>query len=230
MRNNSYVLAQQQRKHFRFAIGRALVFGALCLSMTACFESNSEQAPPPPLGAGSGGTPPPAVIVANNDSLSIAPDSSGDVNVFANDSADTAFSLQSFDNASVKGGMVNELNHDLGILGYTPTNGFSGQDSFNYTIVDSDGNEASATVNVRVDPLVISEGKSYYQQNCAICHQAGSDDTSHAFFSSDIARKQAMLTTNLGDLDGVYQLMGSYQEVEQENIDRLKAYLKVVPQ
>lgn len=235
MRHNSDTLAQQHKTvNHALRISHAILLGALCLSLTACFESNSEQEAPAPVGAGSGGgdgggtTPPPAVITANNDSLSIAPNSSGDVNIFANDSAETSFTLLSYDTTSTEAGSVNDLGN--GVLSYTPATDFVGQDSFSYTIVDSNNNEASATVSVRVDPAVITEGKSYYQKNCAICHQAGSDDTTHAFFSSDIARKQAMLTTNLGDLDGVYQLMGSYQDVAQEDIDRLKAYLKVVPQ
>jgi len=212
---------------------RALLIGTLCLVMTACFESNSEKEAPPPLGAGGGGgggngggnTP---TIVANNDSLSIAPNSSGDVDVFRNDSAATAFTMKSFDTQSTAFGTINDNGN--GILSYTPATDFQGQDSFSYTIVDSDNNEASATVTVRVDPLVIGEGKFFYQQNCGICHKAGSDDITRAFFASDLALSQSTLTPDLSVYGGSYQLMGSFQDVEQENIDRLKAYFKVVPQ
>jgi len=197
---------------------RILVCGALAVALSACFESSSEQ-PPPKIGD-SGNT---TDIFANDDSLNIAPDTSGSVDIFRNDRPTDGFSLQSFDSVSVKQGSVTET--APGILGYTPPSGFSGNDQFSYTIVDSHNHIATATVNVRVDVQVISEGKAYYQKQCAICHAAGSDDTSRAFLASDLRLSESPLQPDLTDYGGEFKLMGSFYDVAQDKIDGLKAYI-----
>lgn len=42
---------------------------------------------------------------------------------------------------------------DTGKFTYTPGENYNGDDSFEYTIVDADGNESTATVNITVDPV-----------------------------------------------------------------------------
>jgi len=198
-----------------------LLVGMLCLAPAACFESNSEQPPPEVSG---GGNPPPAVdILANNDTLSIAPNTVGTVDIFRNDSAVDGFSLKTFDTVSSNQGSISD-NGD-GTLTYTPATDFTGVDSFNYTIIDTHNHEASASVSVRVDPVVIVEGKAYYQQKCAICHSAGNDDNSRAFLASDLSLRQSPLQPDLSIYGGEFQLMGAFYDVEQEKIDVLKAYL-----
>lgn len=71
--------------------------------------------------------------------------------VFADDSDDVAFTLDSFDAASVNAGTV-VVNAD-GSFTYTPATGFVGLDTFTYTIKDTPGLTATATVSIDVrDP------------------------------------------------------------------------------
>lgn len=201
-----------------------LLVGLLCLAPAACFESNSEEPAPQVIGTPGGGTPPPQTgIVANDDTLSITPNTSGSVDIIRNDSADSEISLVSFDTTSPKQGTISE-NSD-GTLKYTPATDFSGTDSFSYTIANAQNLEASATVTVRVDAQVAVEGKAYYQQKCAICHSAGSDDTTFAFSATDLSLSTVKLTLDLSNLDPNLNLMGSLYDETTEDIDRLKAYL-----
>lgn len=71
--------------------------------------------------------------------------------VFANDSDNQGFTLQSFTPTSAQGGTVNIAN--TGALAYNPANNFVGTDTATYTIVDSQGLTDTATVTIDVrDP------------------------------------------------------------------------------
>lgn len=71
--------------------------------------------------------------------------------LFANDSDDVAFTLDSFDAASAQGGTVT-VNSD-GSFSYTPATNYVGIDTFTYTIKDTPGLTGTATVTIDVrDP------------------------------------------------------------------------------
>ena len=44
--------------------------------------------------------------------------------------------------------------NDDGTVTYTPTTGFTGSDSFTYTVEDTDSNTATATIDVNVSPVI----------------------------------------------------------------------------
>ncbi len=58
--------------------------------------------------------------------------------------------VSGYDATSSAGGSV--VVNDDGTFTYTPPAGFSGEDSFNYTVDDGNGGQASATVTLTVDP------------------------------------------------------------------------------
>ncbi|MEQ8969098.1 MAG: DUF4347 domain-containing protein [Coleofasciculus sp. C1-SOL-03] len=99
--------------------------------------------------------------VAIDDSATTTQDTAITINVLANDSdpveADPLH-IDAFDSTSASGGTIilddnstpNDLTDDQ--LLYTPATGYIGADSFSYTISDSNGGTATATVNVTVNP------------------------------------------------------------------------------
>ncbi|MDB4339036.1 Ig-like domain-containing protein, partial [Rubripirellula sp.] len=86
---------------------------------------------------------------AGNDSASTLIDTPVDINVLENDSdpQNGTFSITALTNPS--NGQVSQSN---GIVTYTPNNGYSGIDSFTYTITDDQNETATATVTVTVAP------------------------------------------------------------------------------
>ncbi|MDX8389095.1 MAG: Ig-like domain-containing protein [Mariprofundaceae bacterium] len=103
-----------------------------------------------------GSTPSPSTVPSNNppvavdDSASTTMDISMAIDVLSNDSdADgDALSILSVASSSVGGGSV-LVNSDQ-TLSYAPASGFSGTDSFTYTVSDGHGGSATATVSVSV--------------------------------------------------------------------------------
>ncbi|MCC6145611.1 MAG: cadherin-like domain-containing protein, partial [Candidatus Hydrogenedentes bacterium] len=95
-----------------------------------------------------------AYVVLQNGTLDVSDPGEG---LFANDLeflGDT-FSLGSADSTSAEGGVVT-VNAD-GTFTYTPPSGFSGEDSFTYTLVDSESlgsGPAVVTVTVNVCPVL----------------------------------------------------------------------------
>ncbi|MGC1247766.1 MAG: tandem-95 repeat protein, partial [Spirulinaceae cyanobacterium] len=99
--------------------------------------------------------------ISTDDNATTPQDTALTIDVLANDSdpveGDSVF-IDSFDANSVAGGSVtlddngtaSDLTDDK--LIYTPTPGFMGTDSFNYTIADGNGGTSTATVNLTVDP------------------------------------------------------------------------------
>ena len=92
--------------------------------------------------------------VAQNDAYTVARDSSGNnLNVLANDSDPdgdtltiTSVSTPAHGSASISGNRVL----------YTPAAGYSGADSFTYTIADGNGGTASASVSITVFPPAVN--------------------------------------------------------------------------
>jgi hypothetical protein len=91
--------------------------------------------------------------VAADDVASTPADTAVAVDVLANDSdADgDALTISAFDATSANGGTVT----CVATCDYTPAAGFSGDDTFTYTIEDGFGGSASATVTVSVAPAVV---------------------------------------------------------------------------
>ena len=198
------------------------------VALSSCFESSTEDAPPSigsstgGGGGSSGGKPLPGVV---NDTLSVPPDTAGIVDVLENDIpvAGGTLTVDSFDATSSNNGTITDNGN--GTLTYTPAAGYEGDDTFTYTALDSSGTLASGTVMVTVSQAVIPNGQAFYAAHCAICHAAGSDDTTVAFDASDLALGASPLKKDLSIYGGPYQLMGAYYLLAQSDIDELKAYL-----
>lgn len=207
-------------------ITRATLFLLLVIitpALTGCFDSNTEDTPPSVgQSTGGGGTPTPSVV---NDTLSVPPNTAGIVSVLDNDSpiGDGTLTIDSFDASSANNGTISD-NGD-GTLTYTPAAGYEGDDTFSYSALDSSGETASATVMVTVSQQIIPNGQAFYAANCAICHSAGTDDTTSAFQASDLALRANPLGRDLTMYGGQYQLMGAYSSLSQPHVDELKAYL-----
>jgi len=93
-------------------------------------------------------------------------------NVLANDTdpdkGDT-LSISEPVSKSLEGGRV-EYN-DNGMFTYTPPAGFSGDDSFNYTVIDGSGGEDSGTVNVKVIKVVVVNNPPVAMEDFATTQQ-----------------------------------------------------------
>ena len=66
---------------------------------------------------------------------------------------------------------------------------------------------------------------AFYAQNCGVCHAAGSEDTSTAFLSTDLALRANPLTRDMTAYGGEFQLMGAFFDIPQKKLDELKAFL-----
>lgn len=207
--------------YFKYII--PLLVSLLVLSVSGCFDSNTEDAPPSvnnPTDNKPGDDGP----VANDDTLSVPINTSGVVSVLDNDSAASgALIISSVDPDSVNGGSI--LDNGDGTFTYTPPGNYEGEDTFTYLITDDTNQTSSATVLVTVSSQVIPNGRVFYTANCAICHAAGSEDTTVAFNASDLALNANPLLRDMSVYGGTYKLMGSFYNVAQKNVDELKAYL-----
>jgi hypothetical protein len=94
-----------------------------------------------------------AALQANNDNLITGASLPSSINILANDTTDTGneLTISSFDSTSTSGGTVSDNSN--GVLSYTPPTGFTGNDSFSYTITDSSSSSASATVAIQLKPV-----------------------------------------------------------------------------
>jgi mono/diheme cytochrome c family protein len=163
--------------------------------------------------------------VANDDTASTEQDVAVDIDVLANDSDPTSdpLSVTAFDAASGNSGTVDCT--VVGICTYTPPAGFTGVDTFDYTI--SDGQEtATATVTVTVtspspvgDPVA---GQARYDSECNVCHAAGAHDTTTAAGGNDLGgRGQALIDAGLlvNDLGITNAVMTGITLTDQEILD-----------
>ncbi len=121
-----------------------VVFIATSLSACGGGGAGGSAAPTPTP------TPTPAdnTPVAVDDSFTIDQDTALNADISANDSGleDTPVTY-SLDSAATNGTAAVNAN---GTATYTPNSGYSGSDSFIYTVVDADGDSATATVTIEV--------------------------------------------------------------------------------
>ena len=95
-----------------------------------------------------------ALPVANPDTLNTVQDTPLSINIASDllandtDASGSTLSFVSFTQPSQAGSAV--VNNNDGTLTYTPANGFSGVDSFSYTIKDTANNQDTATVTINV--------------------------------------------------------------------------------
>ncbi len=92
------------------------------------------------------------VPTAGNDGASTTPGSPVTFGYFGNDRNPDGGGSLSFDAASLYGGTVIENGNRT--FTYTPPAGFTGTDSFTYTIIDRDGDSVTATVTITVAAAV----------------------------------------------------------------------------
>ncbi len=78
------------------------------------------------------------------------------------------------------------------------------------------------------DPGNAFNGKIYFQQNCAICHSAGADDTTTAFAAIDLAGQQSIISTDISQSDQTFNIMARFNNIDQERVDDLKKYLSTL--
>ncbi len=78
------------------------------------------------------------------------------------------------------------------------------------------------------DPGNASNGKVFFQQNCAICHSAGADDTTTAFGAIDLAGQQSIISADISQSDQTYNIMARFNSIDQERVDDLKKYLSTL--
>jgi len=194
----------------------AVVIGVLSvLAFSGCFDSSTED-PAPSL------KPPP--LKAVDDEVNTPVDTAIDISVLDNDSdaSGVTLSISSFDDPATQGGSV--VDNGDGTLKYTPPAAFEGIDTFTYTITDPGNDTDTAIVKVLVGNATLVSGRSYYKDNCAICHAAGADDTTTAFSASDLGLQTIPLATDLSIYGGSYELMGAFANVPQQTIDDLNEY------
>ena len=92
-------------------------------------------------------------LIARNDSGETSADTPVSINVLGNDTDPQGGSFEITSLGVPQNGQVTEL---VGVVTYIPNAGFSGSDSFGYTITDDQGDTASATVTVVVLPTAPS--------------------------------------------------------------------------
>lgn len=68
-------------------------------------------------------------------------------------------------------------------------------------------------------------GRTFYNQNCSVCHAAGSDDTTRAFGAIDLANQGSRISGDMSHFDETYNLMARFNDLDQERVDDLKRYL-----
>ena len=68
-------------------------------------------------------------------------------------------------------------------------------------------------------------GRIFYNQNCSICHAAGSDDTTRAFGAIDLANQGSRISGDMSHFDETYNLMARFTDLDQARVDDLKRYL-----
>lgn len=200
-----------------------LYIALISVTASGCFESNSEE-PAPDLNSsetGDGG----GTTLGANDSLRVAVDSTGgSVDVLRNDPNNVQ--ITEFDTASAQGGTVSRVG-TTGYLEYIPQAGYSGADSFTYTISDGNGNNNKLTVNVTVNDDIIASGRDYFNRECGICHQAGGEDQQNAFNATDLVLGSSNFDYDMSLSDQVWNppLMRYYSNLSQIELDGLRAYI-----
>ena len=90
--------------------------------------------------------------VAEDDNQTTIQDQPANINVLVNDSDPDGdpLTIGNFETITAEGGTVSQIGNSLQ---YTPADGFTGNDTFLYTISDGNGGNATASVTVTVTPL-----------------------------------------------------------------------------
>lgn len=109
--------------------------GNVTTTFSGEFDQNINDAVTPPA--------PPAPV---DDAASVEQDTSVTINVLDNDGDTTGWTVTAT-STPVNGTVI--INND-GTVTYTPNEGFTGDDSFTYTVANADGSTATATVTVTV--------------------------------------------------------------------------------
>ena len=209
----------------RSTLFTALLIGMISTSLQGCFESNSETAPPasqPPVDNGGG-----IIIAPLNSSLSVPEGTSGgSLDVLRNDPRD--LTITNFDTPSVQNGTVSR-DGTTSIFTYTPAATFAGSDSFTYTIQDSSGKTSEVTVKIVVSNNIIPTGRDYFNRECGICHQAGSEDEQNAFGATDLVFSSNNFDYDISESESDQlwdpKLMKYYDNLSQKEVDGLRAYI-----
>ena len=68
-------------------------------------------------------------------------------------------------------------------------------------------------------------GRTFYNQNCSVCHAAGADDTTRAFGAIDLANQGSRISGDMSHFDETYNLMARFTDLDQARVDDLKRYL-----
>lgn len=206
--------------NMRHKFYNALLMAMFTVNISGCFESSSENSPPP-LGGGDDGT----VVLGADDTLSIPVDSSGGtVDVLRNDNS--GVQITAFDATTSNGGNISR-DGATGIFSYVPAAAYSGTDRFTYTIRDSQGNTNQLMVHVTVNDDIIASGRDFYNRECGICHQAGTEDQQRAFNASDLVQSTSSIDYDMSLKDQLWNppLMLYYSDLSQKEVDGLRAYI-----
>ena len=198
----------------------ALLMAMFSVNISGCFESNSEDSRSP-LGSGDNGT----AVIGADDSLSVPVDSTGgSVDVLRNDNS--GVQITAFDTSTSNGGNISR-DGTTGIFSYVPAAAYSGTDRFTYTIRDSQGNTNQLMVHVTVNDDIIASGRDFYNHECGICHQAGTEDQQSAFNASDLAQSTSSIDYDMSLKDQLWNppLMLYYSNLSQKEVDGLRAYI-----
>ncbi len=114
---------------------------------------------------------------AVNDSISIQAGAATTVNVLANDTSPQSYGLTVTSVTTPAHGTAS-VNSGGASVTYTPTTGYSGSDSFNYSISDGHGGTASATVSVGINaPPVANNDSVSTTTNNAVTFDPRTNDT-----------------------------------------------------
>jgi hypothetical protein len=199
----------------------AVFITVITVTMSGCFESNSEQPAPTSSGGGGNGS----VALGVDDALSVPVDSTGGtIDVLRNDS--TGVEITAFDASSAQNGAVSR-DGTTGNFTYVPPAAFTGTDSFTYILEDSSGHTDEITVNVTVNDDIIASGRDYFNRECGICHTAGSEDQQNAFNATDLVQSTTNFDYDMSLSDQVWNppLMLYYSNLSQKELDGLRAYI-----
>jgi len=162
--------------------------------------------------------------VAVDDSASTQMDVSVDINVLNNDSdSDDPLTVTGFDSVSANFGIVSCTGS--GICTYTPPVGFTGTDTFGYTItggLETDSATVTVTVTGSGSGGNVAAGRVLYDADCAFCHAAGAHDPTDEFGFGDLGGRgtemvnSGRLTNDLGSIDN---MMAGIMLTDQQVLD-----------
>ena len=90
---------------------------------------------------------------------------------------------------------------------------------------------APATPTPTPPPVIIgnaADGLVYYNNNCSVCHAAGTADGSSAFSASDLKANgpnSKLIVSNMADYEKTHNLMTKFDNVPVQRVADLNSYL-----